>query len=850
MFPSRIVSVAVAFLLLASASLNASSDEVTPTALEVPLKVRNPVSEPLVNEPVSVGVPLPMSRGLKDVGNLRLLDDKGKPVPAQFTPLARWGGAPVDGDRPIRWLMVDFQADAPAGALVAYTLVDGGGRKPKYPKLVLRERNKAVVVVAGSTKFKISKNDGKLTIRKPSATLAGLAEGGDGKTYTHGGVVDVSVALEGKMRVSVVVKGSYVNGGDKLVDYTCRYWFYAGKPMVRVFHTVENNRPSVLAEYEQLANHNIGSARSVDIADLSLVLTAKLNGNLSYSLPDRSGALDGRLVLHQESSGTSSWDKYPDLEDWDGNPIDARPRMQAYARYRGYRVTLDGRRIRSGRQAKGWLGVGNGQDTWYVGVRDFWKNFPKALRADGNGRIEIGLFPDEYGPSGYAFNLRTGEHKTHEIVIAAGDSPPEAALAEPFTRTPPEWCVNSGAFGLTAKPQSDWSEHEGYLANQLDTSADRTGLEHLYKNIFDAIEKSDFYGIFDYGDWPIDYEGLLVAPLNCKYDYDRGMWQQWARRADQRWFTLAEAADRHFADIDILHNLHSPRHWGDGIAWGHSYHDEYGLTNPHRNEGGSHPDTAYGETGMLLTYYITGYEKAYESAIELADCIEYRVSNDDHLRKYFPSGNDQGYALMDGLYDSGSRPAANCLSIAVAAYRATAEDRYLRVADAIVDWAHPSAQPYIGGGGNVMMKPWLLNMYLLALADYMEMLEEYGLEDESDARGSYIEYADFLLENVLLDIPAIDTGERAAYPYEWYTDGRAANREPSVNNWLLLGADAMAYAYLLSGQNKYLDAAERLFRAGTRDPFFEGDPSCYSETKQAINSIAYGHLFLYAWANK
>ena len=306
------------------------------------------------------------------------------------------------------------------------------------------------------------------------------------------------------------------------------------------------------------------------------------------------------------------------------------------------------------------------------------------------------------------------------------------------------------------------------------------------------------------------------------------------------------------ADVDILHNTHTPRYWSDGIAFGHSYHDEDGFINPHRNYGGNHPDTAFGMTGMLLTYYLTGYEKALGSAQELADCIEYRLHNDRHLCDYFPDCSGEGYGLgeSDGLYEAGSRPAANGLSIAIAAYRATADPRYLAVADAVVDWARAGDQPYIDGptGEDRMMRPWMLNLYLRALADYLEMQDEFGLPDTHDAAGSFLAYANWLRTYPWIDLPPIETGPRAAYPYEWWFDGRAENDDPSVNNWLLLGADAMATAYRLSGDPDYLDRAATLFRTGSRDPWYEGDPNIYAECKETINSIAFGHRFLHEWA--
>ncbi|MBI3949167.1 MAG: hypothetical protein HY314_01745 [Acidobacteria bacterium] len=838
-----------------------------PGALNVPLTVQETTGAARTNEPVTSGVPIPRDTNLTNLSALRLLDSAGRPVAAQFTPLARWGGAPGDASKPVRWLLLDFQADAPARSTKSFRLVSSGGASPAFPRLVVSDARSAIGIDTGAAQFSISKIDGGLSGPHLAAPVYGRALDPDGRVYTTTGLVTVTVALSGPMRASVHVKGTYRDaGGNARLHYTSRYWFYAGQPFVRLSHTVENNTLCRLDEFGQPTCYDIGSGGSVTVTDVSLVLSTDLGSNPTYQAAGEgtptSGRLTGDVLLYQDSSGADHWNRLPTMTDWEGHRLDARPRMQAYVRFRGYRTTLGGAILDSSNHAAGWLSVAGTNGAWVVGVRDFWQNFPKALRAAPNGALQIGLFPDEFGPSDFAFTLRAGEHKTHEVWLAP--SPGLPIFSSPlFAQAPALWYVSSGAFGLTVlRNAPDWPDHEQFIDYQLTTSLERQGgWEDYFDNLLDAIEGSDFYGIVDYGDWPIDYEGFEVAPLNCKYDYDEGMWLQWARGGDPRWFGLAEAADRHFADIDILHNLHDPRHWSDGIAFGHSYHDEPGFNNPHRNYGGNHPDTAFGMKGMLLTYYLTGYEKSYESALELGNCIEYRLHNDEHLCRFFRADgcNGEGYALGDGLYAAGSRPAANNLSIAVAAYRATADPRHLIVADALVDWAKASAQPYINGptGEDQMMRPWMLNMYLRALADYLEMRSEFGRPDTYDARGSFLAYTHWLRTYPWLNLTPIDTGARAAYPYEWWFDGRTGipgddndNRDPSINNWLLLGADAMAYAHRLSGEADYLERAARLFRTGSRDPWYEGDLSFYSETKQTINSITFGHIFLHVWARR
>jgi hypothetical protein len=153
----------------------------------------------------------------------------------------------------------------------------------------------------------------------------------------------------------------------------------------------------------------------------------------------------------------------------------------------------------------------------------------------------------------------------------------------------------------------------------------------------------------------------------------------------------------------------------------------------------------------------------------------------------------------------------------------------------------------------------MINMYLRQLAYYLEMRQEFGLPDTYGAAESYLGFADWLHTYAWIDLEPIDTGARAAYPYEWWFDDRQGdindewamgNNIPSINNWLLLGADAMAYAYHLSGNASYLDHAATLFRTGSRNPFFVGDFLTFSTTKETANSVIFGNIFLHEWANR
>jgi len=108
-------------------------------SLNVPLTVRETTGVARNDESVTSGVPIPSSLNLTDLSVLRLLDASGRPVPAQFIPLARWAGAPGDTSKPVRWLLVDFQASLPANGTATYRLVSSGGALPVFPTLTLTD---------------------------------------------------------------------------------------------------------------------------------------------------------------------------------------------------------------------------------------------------------------------------------------------------------------------------------------------------------------------------------------------------------------------------------------------------------------------------------------------------------------------------------------------------------------------------------------------------------------------------------------------------------------------------------------------------------------------------------------
>jgi hypothetical protein len=84
---------------------------------------------------------------------------------------------------------------------------------------------------------------------------------------------------------------------------------------------------------------------------------------------------------------------------------------------------------------------------------------------------------------------------------------------------------------------------------------------------------------------------------------------------------------------------------------------------------------------------------------------------------------------------------------------------------------------------------------------------------------------------------------RAAHRYDYVFDNPNST-DLDINNWALVMADALAYAYKYSGEKKYLDAAKKFYATGTIDPVWLGDPPVYLSTKDLVNSCNWGLVYM------
>jgi hypothetical protein len=500
--------------------------------------------------------------------------------------------------------------------------------------------------------------------------------------------------------------------------------------------------------------------------------------------------------------------------------------MQSGVRRRGYLRTVNGTTVATGDVADGSLASGS------VRLRVPWfrELFPKALRRDG-GRLEVGLWPGEYALDHV---LRAGEQKTHDVYVVTD---PDARVPFPVYAAPDvSWLAATEALGpLVGRTAADGpaAAYEQYLADQLDAAAYdadecNNDVDECARSLFDARERFDYYGWTDFGDIPTDFEDPR-SPYNLKYDANLGFLLQALRTDDPRWWEWAHASNVHFADIDILHSpVRGPavdRAWWEGGTWGHSYHNERGRENPHRNYANPNPDTYWGGAGMTAWSLVTGDAMVEEAAVELADNTAWRMRNSSDTRcdrRVYGGGSGEGYAILE----ANARAVANATRILVSAWRLTGEPAYLETAGLAAGWVDCEADAILACAS------WKEALLARAIAEQVTAAGQAGVAVPDGGPDAVVTLAGALRDRLRI------RGDRG-----WLVD---CERFAEINAWELLVADVFTYAARLTGDASWLDQADATFTTGAEDPYYRGDTSQYHSAKELVNVVDDGLVYLAA----
>jgi hypothetical protein len=752
---------------------------------EVRLAVDEPAGVQRQQWPVTSGIPLAQG-ALRDDQAAALSDEKGRELPLQTETLARW----PDGS--IRWLLLDFQIELAAHEKKTLTLRYGPEvrRTPvANPVRVTKQPDGKVVIEPGPVRLIYdpkgfmpqgeawltdpggNKNNDRRVTANSGADGVLLQDATGRDFFASAGLAHIAIEQSGPVRACIRVSGWHETGqtdNQRMFRYVARIHAWRDQPYVRVFYTFIN-----------------------DSQDSLMAKIRKLELRFRRTTGQRSDA-----------GGEPEWETRRFQVDENQDGLNGAP--------------SGGRRGRFPFAA--WCAGGDDRVGLAVGLREFWQNWPKALIWSRAGGVGLALCPElpkglydgkpleeenklYYAFRGGVYTFKVGVAKTHELWIRyfSGSRPVDSqalvARLDPFFNAAeepllavPEPAHTSATKALGDFPPADpegkkYAGYDAWLSRSLDA--------HLKLR-----ERNREYGMLNYGDW---YGERKVNWGNLEYDLAHGMFVQYLRTGDRRFFLRGEQAARHHIDVDVVHatNPYLKNPWGPppqvGEIWLHclnhtgGYYENAPLPVDRTYQMGH--STNFGHVwvgGDLEYYYLTGDRRAREVAIEIADAMTRHcpTAYSDHIRAL-------GWPIV----------------LELNAYEATGERKYLDAATACwqvlkknIDWKrgwvvrlakghclHPERTCY----GNV---PFMEGLTTSALARYHRITQ-----DPEVLRAMSVAVDQMIRECWLEDAKVF---RYTACPLT----GKASDALP-------LASEGIAYEATLTGNQEHL----RVLREGLRE---------------------------------
>ena len=794
-------------------------------------------------ETVSSGVPLPREFGICNAGVLGVFDAENREIPAQFTVLSRWFGRPDDSTRPIKWVLVTFQADMDAVSERTFFLRRGHGVAPATPVRVT-ETPQAVQVDTGPMQFTVSRTAFNLfdavtvegrTLLQSSVENGFVLRDHTGRVFRSSNGAPESVVVEeaGPLRAVIRVEGQHRNGQDTCLRYIVRIHAYAGKSHVRVFHALRND-----ASYGYTNSAKAGHAY---LTDYHLDLRLDVGGLVEATFRDESylmGTGEYR-VLEQDMAGVAESDCASKVKDTN---LDLHDNFIRRIRDQQGRILtslggLDGGTT-AGRDP-GFLDLGNTKGGVAVGLRHFWQNFPKSLQGGADGLVRVGLWPEfgSYVDPGYYqrnppptgaeddYTFGGGRQKTHEILLVFRAGPSGAARVRDkveafnhplFATAPAHWFAQSRAIQFMVDMR-DWAHQPGFTRDMgIDLNRferfqrakwcwwDTDKQPYLGHVTYKAFRQRggtwggrQFFGWMNYGDTPWG-----AGYCQGHYDWPFSTLASFVRSDERELLEMGVVMARHRMDIDQYHSGLDR----EDINYGQRF-----------EKGDHHGDMTVPPTpshtwihGMLLYWALTGDSFAREAAEETLAFYRHYWSR--HGEPFYGLGAEArtgGWSLMacTELYDYLGEPEA------------------LEIARKIVtgyinhEKEENTSGYYMAGAPTIM--PWMYGIYLNGLGKYYF---HTGQKDQ-EARALIDRIAAWLTGEPNGWGPMTGgTGPDSNYVplniwYEWHPEASQRSGLRRINGLHIL--DGLAYAYMATGKDVYLDTSIRfasdLWRYWTSD---------------------------------
>ena len=521
----------------------------------VTLTVQDEAGVDRVNEPITMGVPLPEGK-VKDASQLYLVDGTGKRIPCGIREVCKW----LDKTH-VKWVHVTWNQSVKAkrAARVTLNFEPLPARVMVEPPIRAELKDNAVMVTNRYVKFIVRGakfdgfhqawfdatgkgrfGDGNVVIDGPGggshlvqATKAGVTLKNEhpkvtGETTKHSSVDDtegkVEIEENGPGRVVVKATGRHIGPSGHALNYIVRFYAYADLPVVRVSHTFVSMQGTRPADFHWMAG-------------LNLDMPTTLGG----------GKVTAGTAREPVSGAAPLWVHQPTSDEF---------AVQCFRR--GPRGRLEPQILAQGKGKStkpittGWIDLTKGKLGLAAGVKWFWQMNPKQLSVDKKGLLSVGLYPLGSRP----LEVYMGQSRTHYITYLFHDNtatPKQvndffAGVQKPLRAWAPGkyYCRDTHALGYAVENNpalfgADWPKVKRWNKVQLDSI--KMLLEKRDGNTYGKVTR-DSYGIYAWGDryhWA--WGGFGKSPVKSHqwrqswagnyYDYSNAMIMAFLRTGEK-----------------------------------------------------------------------------------------------------------------------------------------------------------------------------------------------------------------------------------------------------------------------------------------------------------------------------
>ncbi len=650
------------------------------------------VDENIPGAPQLLGVPFPEGV-LASPENVRVVTGKGKEIPSQITVVNTWEPA----DKSIKWIWVFFFSEKTDDYFLEYG--KDVSRKPYEGEKVIVENNQRsygrVQVNTGPLRFTIDRQgsgfldkveldterngfDDNDVIAEADSVRGTFLDLFDKAGLDPSRAVVIHTVKEkgsGPLHAIIRVEGEYrySREDNNPSPFVMRIHAYAGKPYIRILHSFvytgePDNHEKPVGEYAALATQN------EDIIDQEKLKDAEgwtepndriaaAGYSLDYNFSDRKelkvGYFDGswsepgaQKVYGTTIAGSddvSILQTGPNLTRVP--PVDDSTPEELIG---GFISTLsvDGKQQFQKERVPGWMSVSDEKWGIGVGIRNFFKEYPKEIAIEGGSNrlysfiwspsVEPLGFPRADGDfdSGLVGNFAQGLAKTTEKVFYfyKKDTPEEEIqqvfsyfLEPPVAHVDPDWYASSKVYGTFAASSEKYSEFE-------------RGLDYKLKWWEFNQNWEPWYGMLDYGDGKTYYiNNEWYSWTNNEPATDYMWWLQFMRTGNRNYYLNAWATSLHTMDVDNIHWPTFPDYRGDtndALDYFNAADTSKSSGTPYLGMGRRHANQHYTSLlsahvwvpGWIASYYLAGNHRGLEVAEQTGDYYLRRVFGDHGLR--------------------------------------------------------------------------------------------------------------------------------------------------------------------------------------------------------------------------